>query len=85
MQGQMLWFNEARDEGFIRTDEGERLAVAGTGFAGEERPVGRCARKIVSFEVDESNDTRQAQNVVFVPEVAPRRARRRSAGRGVRH
>jgi hypothetical protein len=85
MQGQMLWFNEARDEGFIRTDEGERLAVAGTSFAGEERPVGRCAHKIVSFEVDESNDTRQAQNVLFVPDVAVRRARRRSASRGIRH
>ena len=85
MQGQMLWFNEVKDHGFIRTDEGERLAVAGTGFAGEERPVGRCAHKIVSFEVAESNETRQAQNVVFVPEVAARRARRRSAGRGVRH
>jgi 'Cold-shock' DNA-binding domain len=85
MQGEMLWFNEAKDHGFILTEEGERLAVAGSGFAGEERPVGRCARKIVSFEVDDSNDPRQAQNVVFVPEVAPRRARRRSAGRGVRH
>jgi len=85
MQGQMLWFNEAKDHGFIMTDEGERLAVAGAGFAGEERPVGRCAHKIVSFEVDESNDPRQAQNVVFVPDVSPRRARRRSAGRGVRH
>ena len=85
MQGQMLWFNEVKDHGFIRTDEGERLAVGGTGFAGEERPVGRCASKIVSFDVVESNDTRQAQNVVFVPEVAVRRARRRSAGRGVRH
>ena len=85
MQGQMLWFNEARDHGFIMTDEGERLAVAGTGFAGEERPVGRCAHKVVSFEVDENSDTRQAQNVVFVPDVVARRARRRSAGRGVRH
>ena len=37
MQGQMLWFNEVKDHGFIRTDEGERLAVGGTGFAGEER------------------------------------------------
>jgi len=85
MQGQMLWFNEARDQGFIMTDEGERLAVPGPGFAGEERPVGRCARKIVSFEVDDSNDTRQAQNVIFVPDVPVRRARRRSAGRAVRH
>jgi hypothetical protein len=84
MQGQMLWFNEARDEGFIMTDEGERLAVAGTGFVGEERPVGRCAHKIVSFEIDESNAARQARNVVFVPEVAARRARRRSSARGIR-
>ncbi len=30
MQGQMLWFNEVKDHGFIRTDEGERLAVGGT-------------------------------------------------------
>ena len=33
MRGQMLWFNEAKDHGFIMTDEGERLAVAGNGFA----------------------------------------------------
>jgi hypothetical protein len=85
MQGQMLWFNEAKDHGFIMTDEGERLAVAGTGFAGEVRPVGRCARMIVSFELDESNETRQAQNVVFVPDVVARRARRRGASRGARH
>ena len=85
MRGQMLWFNEARDHGFIMTDEGERLAVAGIGFAGEERPVGRCAHKVVSFEIDESMDTRQAQNVVFVPEVSVRRARRRGASRGARH
>ena len=28
MKGQMLWFNEVKDYGFIMTDEGERLAVA---------------------------------------------------------
>ena len=37
MRGQMLWFNEAKDHGFIMTDEGERLAVAGEGFAGPLR------------------------------------------------
>ena len=77
MRGQMLWFNEATDYGFIMTDEGERLAVAGEGFAGGERPVGRCAHKAVSFEIDASDGTRHAWNVVFHPEVAARRPRLR--------
>jgi hypothetical protein len=85
MRGQMLWFNEAKDHGFIMTDEGERLAVPGVGFAGEKRPVGRCAHMIVSFEVDETNGTRRAQNVVFEPDVSGKRARLRGHGRGVRH
>jgi hypothetical protein len=84
MRGHMLWFNEAKDHGFIMTDEGERLAVAGTGFAGEVRPVGRCAHMIVSFQIDESDGTRQAQNVAFEPDVPARRARIRGHGRGVR-
>ena len=84
MRGHMLWFNEAKDHGFIMTDEGERLAVAGEGFATGERPVGRCAHKVVSFEIDASSDTRQAREVVFEPEVMARRARLRSSrgGRG---
>lgn len=80
MRGQMLWFNEAKGHGFIMTDEGERLAVAGTGFAAGEKPAGRCAHKVVTFELDESDGARQAQNVVFEPEVAARRARMRSRG-----
>jgi hypothetical protein len=83
MRGQMLWFNEAKDHGFIKTDEGERLAVAGEGFVSGERPVGRCARKVVSFEIDASGETRQARNVVFEHEVAARRARLRGV-RGAR-
>ena len=85
MRGQMLWFNEAKNYGFIMTDEGERLAVAGEGFAKGEKPEGRCAHKVVSFEVSESTGERQAQNVVFEPEVVARRARMRSGGRGIRH
>jgi hypothetical protein len=77
MRGQMLWFNEAKDHGFIMTDEGERLAVAGEGFAQGERPAGRCAHKVVSFEIDASGEARQAWNVVFEPEVSARRARLR--------
>jgi len=81
----MLWFNEAKDQGFIMTDDGERLAVAGDGFAKGEKPEGRCAHKVVSFEVDETTGERQAQNVVFEQETAARRARMRSGGRGIRH
>jgi hypothetical protein len=85
MRGQMLWFNEVKDYGFIMTDDGERLAVAGDGFAKGEKPEGRCAHKVVTFEVDDSGSERQAQNVVFEPDVVARRARMRSGGRGIRH
>jgi hypothetical protein len=78
MRGTMLWFNEIKDYGFIRTDEGERLCVLGTGFAAGEKPAGRCADAVVTFEVDDSSGSRQAQGVVFERHVAPRRARLRS-------
>ena len=81
MRGKMLWFNEVKDLGFIRTEEGERLSVLGQGFAGGIRPQGHCAHLEVSFEVSESNGDRQARNVALVTEDSPRRARRR--GRGV--
>lgn len=77
MRGEMLWFNDAKNHGFIRTEEGERLAVAGDGFAAGERPAGRCAKKVVTFEIDATSTGRQAQNVVFEREVVPRRARMR--------
>jgi hypothetical protein len=80
MRGQMLWFNEAKDHGFIMTDEGERLAVAGEGFATGERPVGRCAHRVVSFEIDASGETRQARKVAFERAVVARRARIRGGG-----
>ena len=83
MRGQMIWFNEKKDHGFIRTDDGERLQVDGSGFAPGERPEGRCVDKVVIFEVDENGSERRAQNVVFEREVAGRRARMRGSGRGV--
>jgi hypothetical protein len=79
MQGTMLWFNEVKDLGFIRTEEGERLSVLGSGFAGGTRPQGRCAEAVVTFDVNEA-DGRHAVDVVFVPEVAARRARLRHRG-----
>jgi cold shock CspA family protein len=83
MRGQMLWFNQVKDHGFIRTDEGERLRVDGSGFAVSERPEGRCAEKVVTFEIEESELARRALNVVFERQAAAGRARRRGSGRGV--
>jgi cold shock CspA family protein len=80
MRGTMIWFNEVKDLGFILTEEGERLSVLGPAFAGGERPQGRCARAVVSFEIDESNGDRQAANVALVPDDSPRRARLRTRG-----
>jgi cold shock CspA family protein len=82
MRGKMLWFNEAEDRGFIMTDDGERVAVAGSAFTGA-RPVGRCARTSVSFEIDDSNGDRQAEAVVLEADVPARRARLRGT-RGMR-
>jgi cold shock CspA family protein len=77
----MLWFNSAKDHGFIRTEEDERLLVAGDGFADGEKPEGRCAQKPVTFEIDANGGERQARNVKFDQEVASRRARLRGGGR----
>jgi hypothetical protein len=76
----MLWFNATKEHGFIMTDEGERLAVAGEGFLAGQRPEGRCAHRVVTFEIDESNGSRQARDVGFVPDVPARRARFRGRG-----
>jgi len=78
--GKMLWFNDAKDSGLIATTTGERLYVAGTSFR-DERPQGRCAGVPVSFYVTDRDETRNAEDVVFVNEAAPRRARRRSGYR----
>ena len=75
----MLWFNDRKDLGFIRTDEGERLSVLGSGFAHGHRPTGRCAESVVQFEIQEKDQERQAVGVRFVVEDAPRRARRRGS------
>jgi cold shock CspA family protein len=73
----MLWFHEGKDYGFISTESDERLYVHGTGFAGGVRPRGRCAERPVAFVVAVEDGTRRAEEVVFVTEVAPRRARLR--------
>ena len=75
-RGTMLWFNEERDEGYISTEEGERLFIAGPAFADGGRPKGRCAGRVVEFEVADLGGGREAGHCVLVEEVVPRRARR---------
>jgi hypothetical protein len=79
MKGTMLWFDEAKDYGFVLTDDGERLRVDRDGFVDGAAPVGRCARRPVNLSVREHDGERIAVDVSLVPEESPRRARRRSS------
>jgi cold shock CspA family protein len=77
MRGQMIWFNEAKGCGFIRTADDERLSVAASGFRPGETPHGRCAGKEVTFERVASEGDARAVNVLFSSVLDPRRARQR--------
>jgi cold shock protein len=83
MKGTMIWFNREKGFGFIRTEEGERLYVARSGFLGDHVPADRCAGRQVTFERVEEQDDARAVDVVFPVAAEPRRARLRHA-RGVR-
>ena len=81
MLGKMLWFNEEKNHGYIRTEEGERLYVDREGFLPGDAPVGRCAGLDVTFDVGEDEDgERFAVGVSLVPEPERKRARRRRSG-----
>jgi hypothetical protein len=77
----MLWFDEAKDHGFILTEDGERLYVDRDGFVDRAAPVGRCARLPVELSVEERDGERIAVGVFLVAEEPRRRARRRSSRR----
>jgi cold shock CspA family protein len=84
MRGEMLWFNEAKEYGFINTDDGERLYVHLSAFADGAAPVGRCAGRIVTVErVTDEMGVRAAQ-VAFVDDADARRARPRRNQNSVR-
>jgi len=97
MRGEMLFFNETKSFGFIRTEEGERLYVHRDGFLPGKPPEGRCAGKKVTFERQELEDeltyeqepiegehSHQAVGVAMIDDTAMGgRARLRRAG-GVR-
>jgi hypothetical protein len=75
----MLWFDEAKDYGFILSDEGERLYVDRDGFVGGAAPVGRCAKLPVELTVAERDGERIAVDVSVVSDEPKRRARRRTS------
>src|SRR5262249_47019100 len=79
--GKMLWFNAEKGFGLICTDEDERLHVARSGFQPGEVPRGRCAGLEVVFDLGLHGENKQAVNVKFARETAPRRARRRQSNR----
>jgi cold shock CspA family protein len=80
MRGELIWFNEKKNYGFIRTEEDERLYVHRSGFAPGQAPVGRCAGLKVTFDRLENgglDDQPQATEVKVDEEAPARRARRR--------
>lgn len=84
MRGEMVWFNEAKEHGFITTEEGERLYVHQSAFAPGAVPVGRCGGRAVTFERVEDADGTRAVDVSFVDEADARRARPRRNQNSVR-
>jgi cold shock CspA family protein len=79
VDGTMLFYNEEKDYGFIRTAEGERIAVHRASFVNGEAPVGRCAGLPVRLTPADTEDGRLATNVSIVVEADYGRARRRSS------
>ena len=80
MRGELLWFNETKNFGFIRTEDDVRLYVHRSGFARGQSPVGRCAGVKVTFERIETGGPEngpQAPEVAVPDDVPARRARRR--------
>jgi cold shock CspA family protein len=75
MRGEMIWFNNRKDLGFIATAKGERLSVQGSDFENGRRPEGRCGGRVVAFRVVGEEPDARAVSVVFVDEPSPRRAR----------
>jgi cold shock CspA family protein len=73
----MLWFNEEKGYGFIRTEHDERLYVEQSGFMPGNVPEGRCAGRDVTFERRVLEGETRAVDVFFPVAADPRRARLR--------
>jgi len=77
MQGTMIWFNPAKQHGFIRTEEGERLRVDEAGLEPGQAIGDRCRGTRVRFDRVAEIDDARAVNVTAVPLEVARRARLR--------
>ena len=77
LRGELLWFNEERQDGLIALDDGSRIVVLGHGFAPGHAPVGRCAGTPVSFELAYEDGEARAVGVAVVEDDPARRARSR--------
>ena len=77
MRGELLWFNEERQDGLIVAEDGARVVVLGSGFAPGHLPVGRCAGTPVAFAVADHDGEQRAIDVAVVDVVQGGRARRR--------
>ena len=75
-RGKMLWFNEEKNRGVIVADDGEQISVLRSGFVGTA-PEGTVGGIAVEFQIADDADGRRAEAVRILPEVSPRRARRR--------
>jgi cold shock CspA family protein len=80
MRGTMIYFNEEKDVGYIRSDEGERVQVLRDDFLPGQAPVGRCNGLEVEFSLSDGEEP-AALEVSVVEDDNPRRARRRSSRR----
>jgi hypothetical protein len=77
MRGELLWFNEQRQDGLIVADDGSRVVVLGSGFSPGRAPVGRCAGTPVVFELADEDGEPHAVRVAIVDDEPTRRARLR--------
>lgn len=76
MRGKMLWFNEEKNRGVIVADDGEQISVLRSGFVGTA-PEGTVGGISVEFRIADDADGRRAESVRILPDISPRRARRR--------
>ena len=79
MRGELLWFNEERQDGVIVLDDGSKVVVLGSGFAPGQAPEGRCAGLPVSFDLVVDSGVARAVSVEVLEAPAARRARRRGS------
>ena len=77
MRGAMLWFNPAKQHGFVRTEDGERLRVEVGGFAPGHELGDRCAGTVVEFDrqAADAEGGYVAMAVTVVDDTSGRRAR----------